>query len=207
MNWKFGDNINTDLITPGRYNITTDPKELAKSLFHRISARVSEKVKPGDFVVAGENFGCGSSRETAPVSLKYSQIRAVIAKSYARIFFRNAINLGLLCVIADTDSIDEPDELELDVASQTLLNKTKGQGINVQIPSMMLRLYQEGGIIPYLKKPWSGCLGRFGEVLNSVHSTESGVQSWLRLDVACSSQLATAMTDRCPAAASRPDPP
>jgi 3-isopropylmalate/(R)-2-methylmalate dehydratase small subunit len=158
MNWKFGDNINTDLITPGRYNITTDPKELAKACFIEYRPEFHQKVKPGDFVVAGENFGCGSSRETAPVSLKYSQIRAVIAKSYARIFFRNAINLGLLCVIADTDSIDEQDELEFDVASQTLLNKTKGQEINVQIPSMMLRLYQEGGIIPYLKKHGLGAL-------------------------------------------------
>ena len=158
MNWKFGDNINTDLITPGRHNITTDPKELAKACFIEYRPEFHEKVKPGDFVVAGENFGCGSSRETAPVSLKYSQIRAVIAKSYARIFFRNAINLGLLCVIADTDSIDEQDELEFDVASQTLLNKTKGQGINVQIPSMMLRLYQEGGIIPYLKSHGLGAL-------------------------------------------------
>ena len=152
MNWKFGDNINTDLITPGRYNITTDPKELAKACFIEYRPEFRQKVRAGDFVLAGENFGCGSSRETAPVSLKYSNIRAVVAKSYARIFFRNAINLGLLCVIANTDSIGEADELELEIESQTLKNKTKGQQIKVQIPSMMLRLYQEGGIIPYLKK-------------------------------------------------------
>ena len=152
MNWKFGDNINTDLITPGRYNITTDPKELAKACFIEYRPEFHQKVNPGDFVIAGENFGCGSSRETAPVSLKYSNIRAVVAKSYARIFFRNAINLGLLCVIANTDSIDETDELELAIESQALKNKTKGQEIKVQIPSMMLRLYQEGGIINYLKK-------------------------------------------------------
>jgi 3-isopropylmalate/(R)-2-methylmalate dehydratase small subunit len=152
MNWIFGDNINTDLITPGRYNITTDPKELAKACFIEYRPEFREQVKAGDFVVAGENFGCGSSRETAPVSLKYSNVRAVIAKSYARIFFRNAINLGLLCVIANTDGIDETDELELDVESQVLKNRTKGEETKVQIPSMMLRLYQEGGIIPYLKK-------------------------------------------------------
>jgi 3-isopropylmalate/(R)-2-methylmalate dehydratase small subunit len=151
MNWKFGDNINTDLITPGRYNITTDPRELAKACFVEYRPEFSQKVQPGDFVLAGDNFGCGSSRETAPVSLKYSSIRAVIAKSYARIFFRNAINLGLLCVIADTSSIDEDDVLQLDVDSQLLRNVTKDQEIPVQIPSMMLRLYQEGGIIPYLK--------------------------------------------------------
>lgn len=159
MNWKFGDNINTDLITPGRHNITTDPKELAKACFIEYRPEFRQKVKPGDFVVAGENFGCGSSRETAPVSLKYSDIRAVIAKSYARIFFRNAINLGLLCVITDTDGIDEADELELNVDSQVLKNKTKGQETKVQIPSMMLRLYQEGGIIPYLKKHGLSALG------------------------------------------------
>ena len=152
MNWKFGDNINTDLITPGRYNITTDPKELAKACFVEYRPEFSRNVHPGDFVIAGDNFGCGSSRETAPVALKASEIRAVVAKSYARIFFRNAINLGLLCVLADTDSIDETDELELDVQSQILKNKTKKIDLPVQIPSMMLRLYEEGGIINYLKK-------------------------------------------------------
>jgi 3-isopropylmalate/(R)-2-methylmalate dehydratase small subunit len=158
MNWKFGDNINTDLITPGRYNITTDPKELAKACFVEYRPEFRQKVKAGDFVVAGENFGCGSSRETAPVALKTSEIRAVIAKSYARIFFRNAINLGLLCVIANTDSIEENDELELDVEAQTLKNKTKRLDIRIQIPSMMLRLYEEGGIISYLKKHGLGAL-------------------------------------------------
>jgi len=158
MNWKFGDNINTDLITPGRYNITTDPKELAKACFVEYRPQFREKVQPGDFVLAGENFGCGSSRETAPVALKASEIRAVVAKSYARIFFRNAINLGLLCVIADTDSIEEKDELELVVELQVLMNKTKKREIRVQIPSMMLRLYEEGGIISYLKKHGLGAL-------------------------------------------------
>ncbi|MEW5975683.1 MAG: 3-isopropylmalate dehydratase small subunit [Acidobacteriota bacterium] len=152
MNWKFGDNINTDLITPGRYNITTDPQELAKACFVEYRPEFRERVQPGDFVVAGENFGCGSSRETAPVSLKHSGIKAVIAKSYARIFFRNAINLGLLCVITDTDDISETDELELDVDSQVLRNRTRKTERSVQIPSMMLRLYREGGIIEYLKK-------------------------------------------------------
>ncbi len=159
MNWKFGDNINTDLITPGRYNITTDPKELAKACFVEYRPEFRQNVRPGDFVLAGENFGCGSSRETAPVALKASEIQAVLAKSYARIFFRNAINLGLLCVIVDTDSIDEKDDLELDVKSQILRNKTKRQDIKVQIPSMMLRLYEEGGIIPYLKKHGLSALG------------------------------------------------
>jgi len=152
MNWKFGDNINTDLITPGRYNITTDPKELARVAFIEYRPEFARNVQLGDFVLAGENFGCGSSRETATISLKYCGIRAVVAKSYARIFYRNAINLGLLCVIADTDDIAENDELELDLEQQQLRNKTKGTQQRVEIPSLMLRLYHEGGIIPYLKK-------------------------------------------------------
>ncbi len=152
MNWKFGDNINTDLITPGRYNITTDPKELAQACFIEYRPEFRKNVRPGDFVVAGENFGCGSSRETAAIALKHSGIVAVLAKSYARIFFRNSINLGLLCVIAETDSIEETDKLELNIELQMLVNHTKGQSIRVEIPSMMLRLYQEGGIIQYLKR-------------------------------------------------------
>jgi len=158
MNWKFGDNINTDLITPGRYNITTDPKELARAAFIEYRPEFAQKVKPGDFVLAGGNFGCGSSRETATISLKHCGIRAVLAKSFARIFYRNAINLGLLCVIADTDNIAETDELELDLEQQLLRNKTKGTQQRVEIPPMMLRLYQEGGIIPYLKKHGLGAL-------------------------------------------------
>ena len=152
MNWKFGDNINTDLITPGRYNITTNPEELARVAFIEYRPEFAGNVKPGDFVLAGENFGCGSSRETAAISLKHCGIRAVVAKSFARIFYRNAINLGLLCVIANTDSIAESDELELDLEQHQLRNKTKGTEQPVEIPSMMLHLYHEGGIIPYLKK-------------------------------------------------------
>jgi 3-isopropylmalate/(R)-2-methylmalate dehydratase small subunit len=152
MNWKFGDNVNTDLITPGRYNITTDPKELAKACFIEYRPEFRQRVRLGDFVVAGENFGCGSSRETAAIALKYSGIQAVLAKSYARIFFRNSINLGLLCVIADTQSINETDQLELNIEAQTLINQTTGLEIKAEIPSMMLRLYQEGGIIGYLKR-------------------------------------------------------
>jgi len=159
MNWKFGDNINTDLITPGRYNITTDPMELAKACFIEYRPDFRQKVRPGDFVAAGENFGCGSSRETAAVALKYSGIQAVLAKSYARIFFRNSINLGLLCVIADTDLIDETDQLELNIEAQILINRTKGQEIKAEIPNMMLRLYREGGIIEYLKRNGLSALG------------------------------------------------
>jgi len=159
MNWKFGNNINTDLITPGRYNITTDPKELAKACFIEYRPEFRQEVRPGDFVVAGENFGCGSSRETAAVALKHSGIQAVLAKSYARIFFRNSINLGLLCVVTNTDLIDETDQLELNIEAQKLTNRRKGQEMEVEIPNMMLRLYREGGIIEYLKRNGLSALG------------------------------------------------
>ena len=152
MNWKFGDNINTDLITPGRFNITTDPTELAKACFVEYRPEFRLKVQAGDFVIAGENFGCGSSRETAPIALKHSGIQAILAKSFARIFFRNAINLGLLCIVTDTDWIDVEDELELNLENQTLRNNSKEKEVRVYIPGMMLRLHREGGIVQYLKK-------------------------------------------------------
>jgi len=158
VNWKFGDNINTDLVTPGRYNITTDPKELAKVCFIEYRPEFAKNVKPGDFVIAGENFGCGSSRETAVTSLRTCGIEAVVAKSFARIFFRNSLNQGLICATTDTSNIEEGDKLELDIDRQVLVNKTKGEELEVKIPSMMLRLREEGGIIPYLKKHGLGAL-------------------------------------------------
>ena len=99
--WKFGNSINTDLITPGRYNITTERKELAKVAFIEHRPEFAKQVKPGDMIVAGRNFGCGSSRETAVTALKECGIEAIIAPSFARIFYRNAINQGLLLVVSD----------------------------------------------------------------------------------------------------------
>ena len=150
MNWLFKDNINTDLITPGRYNITTDPEKLASIAFIEYRPEFHSGVKKGDFIIAGENFGCGSSRETAVISLKHCGIRAVLAKSFARIFFRNSLNIGLLLVAVDTDGIGENDELVLDIKNQVLINKTKKNSKKISVPSMMLRLNREGGIIPYL---------------------------------------------------------
>lgn len=152
MNWLFGDNINTDLITPGRYNITTDTDKLASIAFIEYRPEFSQKVKKGDFIVAGENFGCGSSRETAAIALKYCHIQAVLAKSFARIFFRNSLNIGLLLVSVDTAGIKKDDQLILDIKDQLLINKTRKEKKKIFIPSMMLRLNKEGGIIPYLQK-------------------------------------------------------
>jgi 3-isopropylmalate/(R)-2-methylmalate dehydratase small subunit len=163
VNWIFGDNINTDLVTPGRYNITTDPKELAKIAFIEHRPEFAKNVKPGDFVIAGDNFGCGSSRETAVMALHALGLRAVVAKSFARIFYRNSLNLGLLLVQADTSGIEESDELVLDVEGKALLNKTKGTRVPAVIPEMMLMLHKEGGIIPFLQRKGLDALQELGQ--------------------------------------------
>ena len=152
MNWLFGDNINTDLITPGRYNQTTDPKELAKICFIEYRPDFAPNVKKGDFVVAGRNFGCGSSRETAVTSLVHTGIEAIVAKSFARIFYRNCMNQGLLLLIADTDGIEEKDELVLDIEGKCLVNRTQDKEIPVELSPLMLKLRDEGGIVAFLKR-------------------------------------------------------
>ena len=116
--WTFGENLNTDEIIPGRFNITIDPLELAGKVFCEIKPDYARNVKPGDIVVGGRNFGCGSSREHAPIAIKGSQAECVIAASYARIFFRNAINIGLpVLECAEVDKIRPGDELEVDLLS------------------------------------------------------------------------------------------
>jgi 3-isopropylmalate/(R)-2-methylmalate dehydratase small subunit len=163
MNWIFGDNINTDLITPGRLNISTVPEELAKVVFLEYCPSFSKEVKSGDFVVAGRNFGCGSSRETAVLALKACQIKAVLAKSFARIFYRNCINNGLLAIITDTSNIEKDDELELDLEKRVLLNKTKGIHLQIVLPGLMLESYRAGGIIPLIKQHGLDFLTRLTE--------------------------------------------
>jgi len=152
MNWIFGNNINTDLITPGRYNITTDPVELAKVTFIEYRPDFAKTVKVGDYIVAGYNFGCGSSRETAVTALRACGINAIIAKSFARIFYRNCINQGLLAIVAPTDNIGEKDQLKIDIDKQIITNLSRKKQIKATIPTLMVKLYQSGGIIPYLKK-------------------------------------------------------
>jgi len=152
MNWILGDNINTDLITPGRYNTTTDPKELAKIAFIEYRPEFAKNVKKGDFIIAGNNFGCGSSRETAVVAIQTSGISILIAKSFARIFYRNCINQGLLAITADTTNIDPDDKLKINFKKSLLINVTKNKKTKVTIPNLMIPLHKEGGIIPYLEK-------------------------------------------------------
>ena len=151
MNWIFGNNINTDLITPGRYNITTDIKELAKIAFIEHRPEFAKTVRKGDFIIAGNNFGCGSSRETAVTALKACGIKAVIAKSFARIFYRNCIDQGLLAIIAPTENINEKDEIKINISKQLVVNSSKNKEIKAVIPPLMVKLFEFEGIITYLK--------------------------------------------------------
>ncbi len=152
--WKFGDDISTDHITPGRYyHLRSNMPELAKHVMEDADPEFPKKMSPGDFIVAGKNFGMGSSREHAPLAIKIAGVSAVIAKSFARIFYRNAINVGLPVLIADTDSIDYGDELEVDLASGVIRNITKGIEIQSKpLPEVMIKILNEGGLIEYVKK-------------------------------------------------------
>ncbi|MEI6309868.1 MAG: 3-isopropylmalate dehydratase [bacterium] len=152
MNWIFGDHVNTDQITPGRYNITTDPNRLGAVAFIEARPEFHEKVQPGDFILAGENFGCGSSRETAVIALKSCGLQAILARSFARIFYRNGMNLGLLLVTTDTRGIEPTDELFLNPQKGELLNRTTGDCHQATVPPMMLRFWEEGGILSYLSR-------------------------------------------------------
>ena len=150
--WKFGNSINTDLITPGRYNITTDAKELAKIAFIEHRPEFAREVKPGDIIVAGRNFGCGSSRETAVTALKECGIAAILAPSFARIFYRNAINQGFLLLTVDEQFISETQEThQLQLAGDRVLNLTTGKSTAAGASPMLIALQKYGGILEFLK--------------------------------------------------------
>jgi 3-isopropylmalate/(R)-2-methylmalate dehydratase small subunit len=151
---KCGDSISTDHIIPGRYaHLRSNLPELAKHVLEDADPDFVKKVKPGDFVVGGSNFGLGSSREHAPLVIKMAGVSAILAKSVARIFFRNAINLGLPVLICDTDKIDDGDDLEIDLTGGTVRDKTNGSVMTFgKIPEVMLKILNEGGIIPYIQK-------------------------------------------------------
>ena len=152
--FKFGDDISTDHIVPGRLlHLRSNLPELAKHVLEGADPTFAERVKSGDFVVGGKNFGLGSSREHAPIIIKMSGVSAVLAKSVARIFFRNAINVGLPVLICDTDKIDDGDKLEVNLEAGEINNLTKDVQLNFsKIPEVMLRILDEGGLIPYIKK-------------------------------------------------------
>ncbi|MCM8818752.1 MAG: 3-isopropylmalate dehydratase small subunit [Candidatus Omnitrophica bacterium] len=151
---KFGDNINTDYIISGKYKFKTlDMDELAKHLMEDIYPEFYKKIKKGDFIVAGRNFGCGSSREQAPLVIKHAGISAVLAKSFARIFYRNAINNGLILIECDTDKFEDGDEIEIFLEEGKIKNLTKEIEIyGTKIPDFLIKIMKEGGVVAYLKK-------------------------------------------------------
>lgn len=150
---KINNDINTDYVISGRYKFKIqDHKELSKHIFEDLEEDFYKKIEPGDFLVAGENFGCGSSREQAPVALRASGLGAIIAKSYARIFYRNAFNVGLCLIECETNYIDDTDELELDMGENMLRNISKGVNIEIKpIPKVMRKFLDSGGVIEYFK--------------------------------------------------------
>ena len=152
--FKFDDNISTDYITPGRFtHLRSNLPELAKHVLEDADPTFASRVKAGDFIVAGKNFGLGSSREHAPLVIKMAGVSAILSKSVARIFFRNAINLGLPVLICDTDKISDGDELEIDLAAGKVRDTTNGNQLNFgKIPEVMLHILDEGGLIPYIQK-------------------------------------------------------
>lgn len=152
--FKFGDNISTDHIIPGRFaHLRSNLPELAKHVLEDADPAFAARVKAGDFVVAGNNFGLGSSREHAPLVMKRAGVSAILAKSVARIFFRNAINLGLPVLLCDTDKINDGDELEVDLVAGKVTDITNGNQLTFgKIPEVMRRILDEGGLIPYIQK-------------------------------------------------------
>ena len=153
--WKFGDNIDTDVIIPARYLNTTDPEELAKHCMEDIDPEFFKKINKGDIIVAGKNFGCGSSREHAPIAIKASGIACVIAESFARIFYRNAFNTGLLILECPeaVKNIETGDELEIYPEEGKIINLTKNKTYFIKpLPSFMKKILEDGGLIPHIMK-------------------------------------------------------
>ena len=152
--FKFGDDISTDLIAPGRYfHLRSNMPELAKHVLEDADPEFAGKVSKGDFVVGGKNFGLGSSREHAPTIIKLAGVGAVLAKSFARIFFRNYINVGLPALKCDTDKIDDGDRLKIDLKSGKIENLTSGEQIDFNpLPDVMIKILQDGGLVNHITK-------------------------------------------------------
>lgn len=151
----FGDDINTDLIISGKYKFKSlDINDMSTHLMEDVDPKFHSKITKGDYIVAGRNFGCGSSREQAPLVIKAAGISAVIAKSFARIFFRNAINVGLpLIECKDADKIDAGDVLEVDLDKGVVFNKSKNVKLEIKpLPNVMIKILQDGGLAEHFKK-------------------------------------------------------
>lgn len=152
--FKFGDNISTDHIAPGRlFHLRSNLPEFAKHVLEDADPDFAKNMQKGDFVVAGNNFGLGSSREHAPQIIKLSGVQAVLAKSFARIFYRNSINIGLLAIECNTDKINARDELELDLQKGIVKNITQKSEIAfTPLPDVMIKLLEDGGLVEHVKK-------------------------------------------------------
>lgn len=149
--WKFGDNVDTDAIIPGKYLVLNSSKDLAKHAFENVRPNFASQVIKGDIVVGGENFGCGSSREHAPLALK-DNVGVVLARSFARIFFRNAIDIGLPVVECDTTEIEDGDILHVDLDKGNIYNKTQNKEIPINpFPPFIKNIIDAGGLVQYIK--------------------------------------------------------
>lgn len=152
--WKFGNDIDTDAIIPGRYLVINDPGELATHLFEGVRPEMAKMVAQGDYVVAGENFGCGSSREHAPIAMKGAGVKAVVAKSFARIFFRNSINIGLpLFICSEVDKIADGAEIEVDMAGGVIFNQSRNESYKTTpLPDFLREIVDAGGLVEYTRR-------------------------------------------------------
>jgi len=155
--WKFGDDVSTDMITPGRYNLTEDPEELAKIPFIEARPEFAEKVEENDVVVGGENFGIGSSRESAPLSLKAAGVEGIIAESFGRIFYRNCINLGIPVLIWETGWLSDGDEIEVDW-EKGIVKRDQVQRELEPISGFLFTIVEEGGILNYIDRREDLCI-------------------------------------------------
>lgn len=152
--WRYGKNVDTDVIIPARYLSTHDPVELAKHCMEDLDPTFARNVQPGDIIVAEDNFGCGSSREHAPIAIKAAGVSCVIANSFARIFFRNAINIGLpiLESKAAVQGIKKGDEVEVDLETGRINDVTTGSSFSAErFPEFMQKIIEKGGLISYVK--------------------------------------------------------
>ncbi|MDR3331150.1 MAG: 3-isopropylmalate dehydratase small subunit [Synergistaceae bacterium] len=153
--WVYGENVDTDVIIPARYLNTSDPALLAPHCMEDLDTGFAGAVKPGDIIVAGNNFGCGSSREHAPIAIKASGVSCVIAGSFGRIFYRNAINIGLpILECPDAGrSISKGDSLEVDLSTGMIVDRTNGRSFSANsIPEFLQRLFAAGGLVPYVRE-------------------------------------------------------
>lgn len=152
---KFGNNVDTDVILPGKYLVLMDPKDLAKHALEGLDPAFPEKAKKGVIVIAGKNFGCGSSREQAPLALKYAGVQCVLAESFARIFFRNAINIGVPAIEAKgiAAAVDDGDILEVDFEDGKVKNVSKNKSLQTnKLPPFIVEILTDGGLIENLRK-------------------------------------------------------